>query len=352
MHPASPASLGARRLLSTAARALRTADPVGLLGGFIDTSLSLPAGAEPYRRPHAFETRFSERAPRTLAFDLTAADPHAGPQERVAGATRAMRHVVGQNYGPQALRWVNGRSEPLCYGSGEAWFSSCFDTGGVRESEVTYAWGPHTTDSLAGPIHDAVRTAVEAMPTLQPALSTLRCGRSMGGQEVTFRVDGPLVLADLRPLMDRFGLGQQHTRLVNAIAFVLGARFVLPPDTTLITLRPGPGGMELRVDVDLEAIPDIPPNVATLLQLQLVERPQGLNALERWVSAMTPTGVVTPGKLAVLSVAVGTDLGPRLAVQLRPSVVLDAAAPNPQPAPAMPQPVAAGLARSPWDPRR
>src|SRR6202012_2723160 len=112
------------------------------------------------------------------------------------------------------------------------------------------------------------------------------------------------------------------------------------------------------------AIPDIPPNVATLLQLQLVERPQGLNALERWVSAMTPTGVATPAKLAVLSVAGGPALGPRLAVQLRPSVVLDAAVPDPQPAPAMPQPapampqpapavpqpVAAGLARSPAGP--
>jgi hypothetical protein len=85
---------------------------------------------------------------------------------------------------------------------------------------------------------------------------------------------------------------------------------------------------------------------------------------------MTPTGVVTPGELAVLSVVVGPDLGPRLAVQLRPSVVLGDAEPTsepmngsiagpasglvpaPGPETAAPQPVAAGLSRSPWDPRR
>lgn len=367
MYKASPASLGARRLLSTAAHSLRTADPVGLLGGFIDESLQLPPGAEAYRRPHAFETRFSERTPRDLAFDLSPTEPDAGPPERVAGATRAMRHVVGGVMGPKALHWVDGRSEPLFYGSADAWFSSCFDSSGVRESQVTYAWGPQTTDSLPGPIHQTVLAAVEAMPALQPAMTSLRCGRSFGTQEVTFRVDGPLRLADLRPLMDRFGLGSQHTRLSNALAFVLGARFVLPPDTVLLTLGTSGTGMELRVDVDLEGIPDIPPNVASLLQLQLVERPQGLNALERWISAMTPTGAVTPGELALLSVVVRPDLGPRLAIHMRPSVVTEgppgAALPSadgvPGPDPGRPAPATtasslvgpAARARSPWDPR-
>ncbi|MFI5896825.1 hypothetical protein ACIA5D_42665 [Actinoplanes sp. NPDC051513] len=363
MHAASPASLGARRLLSSAARRLHTADPVGLLGGYLDESLALPPGAQAYRRPHAFETRFSERAPSTLAFDLSPADPLAGPPERVAGATRAMRQVVGGTFGPRALSWVDGRSEPLSYGSGDAWFSSCFDTAGLRESEVTYAWAPQTADSLARPIHEAVQAATEAMPSLRPALTTVRCGRTYGSQEITFGVDGALRLAELRPVMERFGLGDQHTRLTNALAFVLGARFVLPPDTTLLTLRPSPGGMEMRVDVDLEAIPDIPPNVASLLQLQLVERPQGLRALERWVGAMTPDGMVNPGELALLSVVVAPGCGPRLAIQLRPSAILatpDAGpptpappAPAPAPAPA-PETVAAGLGprRSPWDPRR
>lgn len=366
MYTGAPASRGARRLLSSAARTLRTADPVEVLGDYLDQSLSLPPGAEAYRRPHAFETRFSEQAPRALALDLTPTDPQADPAARVADTSRAMRRLVRGQYGSQALSWLDGRSEPLYYGCDDAWLSASFDDSGVRESQVTYAWGPLTTDTLPVPIHDAVRSALEAMPTLRPAMTSLRCGRAFGSQEITFAVDGALRLADLRPLMDRFGLGAQHSRMVNALAFVLGARFVLPPSTALITLRPAPAGMELRLDVDLEAIPDIPPNVAALLQLQLVERPQGLAALERWVSAMTPFDGISVGELSVLSVLVRPDLGPRLAIQMRPGVVtangpdepvgaIQPAGPPPEPAAPLPEPVLAAtgsrLTRSPWDPR-
>ena len=115
--------------------------------------------------------------------------------------------------------------------------------------------------------------------------------------------------------------------------------------------------MELRLDVDLEAIPDIPPNVAALLQLQLVERPQGLAALERWVSAMTPFDGISPGALSVLSVLVRPDLGPRLAIQMRPGVVtatgrrrppvgaIQPAGPPPEPAAPLPEPVPAAPGR-------
>jgi hypothetical protein len=356
MYTGVPASRGARRLLSTAAQTLRTADPVDLLGPCIDELLSLPAGAQAYRRPHAFEMRFSERAPRALAMDLTPADPQADSVARVAGSTRAMRSMVQQQYGPQALSWLDGRSEPLRYRCNDAWLSASFDDSGVRESQVTYAWGPLTTDTLPGPIHEAVRTALDAMPSLRPAMTSLRCGRSFGSQEITFAVDEPLRLADLRPLMDRFGLGEQHSRLVNAVAFVLGARYVLPPSTALVTLRPAAAGMEMRLDVDLEAIPDIPPNVAALLQLQLAERPQGLTALGRWVSAMTPFDGASPGELSILSVLVRPQLGPRLAIHMRPEVVTGGPA-EPAAATAEPVPVSAGLAvagghlSSPWDPR-
>lgn len=356
MYRAAPASVGAKRLLSSAARSLRTADPVAVLGGVIDESLYLPPGSDAYRRPHAFETKFSERAPRTLAFDLTPADPYAEPTQRVEGATRAARQLVLGNFGAKALHWLDGRSEPLQYGSDEAWLSSSFDGRGVQEAQVTYAWGPQTTDSLSGPIHETVRQAIEAVPSLRLALTSVRCGRSFGSQEITFAIDGPLRLADLRPLMDRFGLGGQHTRLVNALAFVLGARFLLPPETALVTLRPTPAGMELRIDVDLEGIPDVPPNVASLLQLQLVERPAGLNALESWIAAMTPVGVVSPGALSVLSVVVRPETGPRVALQMRPSAVIDSAPAEPPPATSganVPVAAAASVAaRSPWLPQR
>lgn len=325
----APASAGARRLLSAASRRLRTADPAEHLGPFLDESLSLPAGSPAYRRPHAFETRFSETAPRRLALGMAVGDPRAAPSERVEGATRAMRYLVHHNFGPEALRWFDGRSEPMrvSHGHGSAWVASAFDRNGVGESQVTYSWSPQTMDSLPAPAHQLVQSALDAMPALRPAFTTLRCGRSTGSQEITFRVDGPLSLAGLRPLMDRLGLGAQHERLGNALAFLLGARFTLPPDSALVTLRPGRGGVELRIDVDLEAIPDVPPNLAALLQLQLVERPRSLRALEDWVTAFTPDGRRSPGEISVLSVAVRPDMTARMAVELRPVVVTGDGAP-------------------------
>ncbi|WP_367325935.1 hypothetical protein [Streptomyces sp. HUAS ZL42] len=343
------AATGAKRLLSSASRILRTADPVEQLAPFIDESLHLPPGAAEYRRPHAFETHFSERTPRRLELGMTMGDPEATVLDRVGGATRAMRLITGRNFGPQAVRWLDGRTEALRTDHGDAWVTSGFDRDGVQEAQVTYSWGPQTTDALARQIHDTVQAAMDAMPSLRPALTTVRCARTFGSQEVSFRVEGALRLSELRPLMDRLGLGDQHTRVVNALAFVLGARFTLPPDTALISLRPTRAGMEMRLDVDLEGIPDVPANVSSLLQLQLVERPQSLAALEQWVVAMTPQSNLSPGSLSVLSVTARPHGGPCLALDMRPSVVTEESTPAPAPRPSTVSAAVAG--RSPWDPR-
>lgn len=351
---APTAAQPAKQWLTKAARQLRTSDPVGQLAPFIDESLALPPGDRAYRRPHTFETRFSERQPRHLELGMSVGDPLGPPQARVEGATRAMRHIVHNNFGGDALRWLEGRADPLRHQLGEAWVASGFDHDGLRQAQVTYSWGPGTEQSLSVPIYDAVHRAIEAMPVLTPALTAIRCGRSQGSQEISFRIDGALRLDDLRPLMDAFGLGMQHTRLTNMLAFVLGARFTLPPDTALITLRPTPAGIELRLDVDLERIPDVPPNVASLLQLQLVERPQSLAALEQWVVAMTPDGHISPGGLSVLSIVVRPNSGPRLAIDLRPSIVAeepDAAPPAAERAPDAPARPVGARSVSPWDPR-
>src|SRR5687768_16454253 len=106
-----PAALGAKRLLSSAARKLGTADPMEHLAPFIDETLQLPPGSQAYRRPHAFETRFSERSPRALQVGMSVGDPFAIGPDRTIGTTRAMRYVVRRNFGPEALRWLDGRSE-------------------------------------------------------------------------------------------------------------------------------------------------------------------------------------------------------------------------------------------------
>jgi hypothetical protein len=142
---------------------------------------------------------------------------------------------------------------------------------------------------------------------------------------MSFRVAAELPLAALRPVMDDLGLGHHHPSLMTGVALLLGARYTLPPGSALITVRPLPRGLELRLDIDLEAIPDLPPNVAGLLALQLGERPRSLRALEQWASAFTPDDDHGPGTLSVLSVTVRPDMGARLSVYLRPRLLTDAA---------------------------
>jgi hypothetical protein len=176
-------------------------------------------------------------------------------------------------------------------------------------------------DALPAKLFELARTALDALPGLRPAISTIRCGRTSGSQQISFEVEGPLALADLRPLMDRLGLGHQHTGLMSACAFVLGARFTLPPEAAMVTLRPTRTGVELRLDVVLDAIPDLPPELVGLLQLQLAERPRSLRALELWLAAMTPEGYDGPGQASVLSILVRPDLPARIALYLRPAAL-------------------------------
>ena len=133
--------------------------------------------------------------------------------------------------------------------------------------------------------------------------------------------------------MQRLGLGHRHAGLVSAVALLLGARYTLPPDAGLVTVRIGRRGAELRLDVDLDAIPDPPPQIMRLLSMQLAERPRSLRALRRWVAAMTPQGYDTPGRLSVLSVVVRPELPPRLTLHLQPAGIEAPPAPARRPAP-------------------
>ena len=120
----------------------------------------------------------------------------------------------------------------------------------------------------------AVRTAMEALPGLEPSLSTVRCGRTSGSQQVSFTVDRAAAARSTAAAHGSLGLGHRHGSLMSAAAFVLGARFTLPPDGALITLRPTRSGMELRVDVNLDALPDPPAQLMALMRLQMTERPE------------------------------------------------------------------------------
>jgi len=350
----------ARQLLFQASQRLGTADPNPDVRGYLDESLGIPVGEPAAEGSRLLEPSFSETAPDSLAFTV-GGHPRLSPADRIALSTQAISNIVGSRFGKSAERWLDQHTElPRSSASnGSAtWgasFSGAFDRNGASEAAVHYEWGPLLMDSLPAPLYRIARAALEMIPGLRPALSSIRCGRTSGSQQITFEIERPLPLANLQPLMERLGLGAQHASLMSCVAFILGARFTLPPETAMLTLRPARQGVELRLDVNLEALPDPPAQLMALTRLQMTERPRSLQGLDRWMVALTPDGYPGPGNVSVLSVWVRPDMPARVALYLNPAA-LHASETAPQvrePASARaPQPAAAeaSWAASAWAP--
>jgi len=335
MRPITAAAK-ARELLYHASRNLGSANPLEDVGDVLDQSLAFPLG-ERYHSGDPLAPSFSETTPENLSFTIGADGRNVTPTDRIASATEAMSGIVRNRFGTQALRWLEDKVDGMKSGGYQrgasygAQFGSSFDRNGVTESFVQYEWGPMLMDSLPAPLFRIARIALETLPGLRPSLSTVRCGRSSGSQQITFEIERALPLANLQPLMDRLGLGHRHGGLMSAAAFILGARFTLPPDTAALTLRPARAGVELRLDVNLDALPDPPAQLMALMRLQMTERPKSIQGLDRWLMALTPDGYPGPGTVSVLSVWVRPDLPARVALYLRP-----AAFGNPVQTPAQP----------------
>jgi hypothetical protein len=316
----------AKQLLVRAAQNLGIPNPLSDVGRVIDHSLSFPLGQR-YNAADPLSPSFSETTPENLGFIIEPDGPGVTPADKIRSATQAMQHIVSDRFGEPARHWLDGRLETVTsngYQRGASYgasFGSGFDRNGINESFVQYEWGPMLMDSLPAPLYRIARTAMETLPGLRPSLSTIRCGRSSGSQQVTFEMERALPLANLQPLMERLGLGHRHASVMNALGFVLGARFVLPPDTAMLTFRPMRAGVEMRVDVNLDALPDPPAQLMALMRLQMTERPKGVQGFDRWLTALTPDGYPGPGTVSVLSVWCRPDLPARLALYLHPAAL-------------------------------
>ena len=329
MNRQPSASQRAKWLLGMAAQRLHTANPAAVpeLSQVLDSSLYLPLGDPGYsERRLLVEPRFNETAADNLSYVMDAGGPGATSDDRVKLVTDAMSHVVGNHFGTEALRWFRKHSEPAADGHARsanwgAWFGAGLDRNGIVETQATYEWGPALMDALPSSLYRLARVAIDAAPGLRPAFSAIRCGRTSGSQQITFEVDQALPLANLEPMMKALQLGHQHASLMSATALILGARFTLPPNTATITLQPLRNGVEMRLDVILDALPDPPSQLHSLLRLQMAERPKSLRALDRWLTALTPSGYPGPGNVSVLSVWVRPDMPARVALYLRPAAL-------------------------------
>jgi hypothetical protein len=325
----SAASAVVKERLSQAARVLGATDPVPIVGAAIDRSFSRPLDQFDYGANTLtpgcvpVEPSFSERECGALRFamePLVGASPAARAQE----ATREMRRLTNAAFGADALRWFDRWSEAwrgsvthprATYG---AWFGMAVDGDGLSGSKVYYELGPGDLDALPPRLAAYVRAALEGMPGLVPLFTSLRCGRWTGVQRVTLLHRGAMRLADLAPLLDRLGLGHQLAGLMQIVGLALGGRFDLPETAVMIGLQEAENGPELKLEVLLGMIPDVPPTFLDLLSLALSERPRELRALETWLKAFTPERGEWPGHFSVMSVRVNRHEPARVSLYLRP----------------------------------
>lgn len=335
MFARTRAADAAKRLLRTASHHLMTPDPTAdqVLTQSLDRSLDWRLGDvdQPVAGTRSFEPSFAETTGRALAFQVKPSGRGISLADQRDISNDAVRGLIHEHFGGEPLSWFDQRSEPArsryaaSAGSG-AHYALGLDRGGLTEVQASYEWGPSVIDMLPDPVMDLARTAMALLPGLRPFSTTIRCGRISGGQQISFELAEATALDALAPLMAALGMGERHGGLVTLLAFILGARFTLPASVAVLTLLHTQRGPELRLDVNIDALPDAPEQLLPLLRLPLTERPQNLAALDTWMTAMTPDGYFGPGQVTVLSVRVRPDMPARLALYLRP-MALDAGQP-------------------------
>jgi hypothetical protein len=345
----------AKRLLRTASHQLMTPDPTAdrAVSQALDQSLDWMVNDPNLRAGtgRSFEPSFSETTGRSLAFQVQPAGRGVTFQDQHDISNGAARAMIHEHFGASPLNWFDAKSE-----SARARYSSTkgfgaryalgLDRNGLTEVQASYEWGPSVMDMLPDPVLGLAQVAMSALPGLQPFATTIRCGRMSGGQQISFQVTRSTPLDAFLPLMQELGMAERHGGFMTLLAFVMGAQFTLPADVATLTLLQTPKGPELRLDVNIDALPDAPEQLLPLLRLPMTERPQNLAALDAWMTAMTPDGYYGPGAVTVLSVRVRADLPARLALFLRPLAMDPAQQPAPMPPVAMPQSAYAALGRA------
>lgn len=325
-----PMATHVKQSLAQASRALGVSNPLAYVQPLIDRSFARPdddpAYADNALAPGAvpFEPSFSEAEPNTLRFTIEPLGPGASPVARRDESTREMRRLIGPLFGPDALRWFDARSEEwrgfaglgwMRYG---AWFGSAFDEDGLYSAKIYYELMPSQIEALAPALARLTRGVMDQLPGLVPIFTSIGCKRDLGSQRVTFMHRGPLAVSSLGPLMNRLGIGHQLPGLMRVVGVALGGRFDLPDGGVLLGLRDTPEGVELKLEILLSALPDLPASFLDLLRLGLSERPRQVAALDRWLGAFGMADAGEPGQFSVLSVRVTPRSPARISLYVRP----------------------------------
>lgn len=316
--------------IQQAAGAIGASNPLPYVGDLLERSFQLPIGDQQYGKntlapgTMPFEPSFSARDPKTLRFVIEPLGPGALPVSRRDESTREMRRLVNSQFGAEALHWFDQSSEEwrslfgnptLTYG---AWFGNSYDRDGLHSSKVYYEIHPNQLSSLPPALQQLAHIAKASLPNLVPIFTTIACQRNSGRQRLTFLHWQPIRLNDLVPLMTRLGLEHRMASVMQVFGLSLGGRFSLPERSLFIGLSGSPQASEVKLEVALGMLPDLPPEFLKLLTLGLAERPRELQSLQRWLQAFTPETHGWPGQFSVLSAIITPHNPVKVSLYLRP----------------------------------
>ena len=316
--------------LRRAANKLGTADPGLYLGEAFDEAFDLPQGDHRYLNntlsPQAIplEASFSESEPYGLRFTMEPLGPHGSPGMKRQETSRQMRRLIGPMFGSNALHWFDRVSEDFRGTIGGAglrfggWFGAGFDRDGLYNAKAYYEIREHQLNDLPLPLRDHVQRARAALPRMQPLFSTVSVRQQSGRQLVTFRVLGAIRVEEMHPLLAALGLEDKMAQLTRLFGLALGGLFEAPDGAVLIGISNGNDGPELKVELLIAAIPDVPDSFVELLRLGLSERPRHLRALDTWIGAFTPEGTDLPGDFSVMSIKLTRSRPAQVSLYLRP----------------------------------
>src|SRR5712664_993234 len=189
----------------------------------------------------------------------------------------------------------------------------------ILDSTTARGLGLLTTPTACTPPRSTTKCNRGSSIRFPPVSTTIRCGREAGSQRVTFLHRGPLRLANLAPLLERLGLSHQLPSILKVAGVALGGRFELPERSVLLGIQETSEGPELKLEILLNMLPDLPPNFLDLLALGLSERPHKLHALGHWLRAFTPPSLEWPGDFSVMSMRVTPRTSARVSLYLRPT---------------------------------
>ena len=273
-----------------------------------------------------FEPSFSEREPNLLRFTIEPLGPGPSPVARRDEATREMRRLIGPLFGTGALRWFDERSEEfrglsslsrLGYG---AWFGTptTATASRPRRSTTSSSRASSTRSARSCSATSPDRDGGAARPAC-PSSPRSPAGATPARQRVTFLAPLPARLARAgAAACSGSGMGHQLPGLCRSSGSRSAAASSCRRDGADRARRDSAEGPELKLEVMLGMLPDLPPQFLDLLALGLSERPRQLRALERWLRAFTPDDGQWPGEFSVLSVRTTPSTASPVSLYLRP----------------------------------